>query len=286
VIAISHAGDMMDNLIAAQVPGIDVIVGGHSHSRLPTGEFVWRSEDLKENDVNGTVIVQAHQWGGEIGRLDLLFARDRKGMWHVDRYRARLIPVTPNIPADAGVAAVVDRYWQPISARYGEVIGQAEADFSSRGDDEAPYNLVADAVRETFGTEIELENTGGVRAPLIKGPITRGDMVTLDPFNNTVVLFKIAGRDLKRILWQNRPAVSGIRYRVENAELVEATVDGRPIEDDRTYTGATNSYFAQSGLKGIETEDTGRARLDVVIDYVRKKGTVKPVYDGRRVVGR
>jgi len=286
VIAISHAGDMMDNTIAAKVPGIDVIIGGHSHSRLPTGEFVWRSEDLRENDVNGTVIVQAHQWGGEIGRLDLLFARDRKGVWHVDRYRARLIPVTPNIPPDGAVAAIVDRYWQPISARYGEVIGQAEADFSSRGDDEAPYNLVADAVRETFGTEIELENTGGVRAPLVKGPITRGDMVTLDPFNNTVVLFRITGRDLKRILWQNRPAVSGIRYRVENAELVEATVNGRPIEDDRTYTGATNSYFAQSGLKGIETKDTGRARLDVVIDYVRKRGSVKPVYDGRRVVGR
>ena len=58
------------------MPGIDVIVGGHSHSRLPIGEFVWRGDDLKQNDVNGTVIVQAHQWGGELGRLDLLFEKD------------------------------------------------------------------------------------------------------------------------------------------------------------------------------------------------------------------
>jgi hypothetical protein len=77
-----------------------------------------------------------------------------------------------------------------------------------------------------------------------------------------------------------------VRYRVENREVVEATVNGQPIEDDRTYSGATNSYFAQSALKGIETKDTARPRLDVVIDYIRKKGTVKPVYDGRRVVGR
>jgi 2',3'-cyclic-nucleotide 2'-phosphodiesterase (5'-nucleotidase family) len=284
VIAISHAGEDVDNLMAQQVPGIDVIIGGHSHSRLPTGEFVWRSEDLKVNDVNGTVIVQAHQWGGEVGRLDLLFEKDEKGAWHVGRYRARLMPVTAAIPADPKVAAVVDEYWRPIASRYGEVLGQAEADFSSRGDDEAPYNLVADAVRETFGTEIEMENTGGVRAPLVKGQITRGDLVTLDPFNNTVMLFKVSGRDLKRILVQHRPAVSGLRYRVENRELVEATVNGRPIEDDRIYTGATNSYFAQSALQGIDTQDTKRARLDVVVEYVRKKGSLKPVYDGRRVV--
>ncbi len=284
VIALSHAGDGLDNVMAAQVPGIDVIVGGHSHSRLPTGEFVWRSEDLKMDDVNGTVIVQAHQWGGELGRLDLLFEKDASGGWHVGRYRARLVPVTAAIAADPKVAAVVDQYWRPIATRYGEVIGQAEADFSSRGDDEAPYNLVADAVRETFGTEIEMENTGGVRAPLVKGQITRGDMVTLDPFNNTVMLFKVSGRDLKRILVQHRPAVSGMRYRLENRELVEATVNGHPIEDDRIYTGATNSYFAQSALKGIETQDTKRQRLDVVVEYVKKKGSLKPVYDGRRVV--
>jgi 2',3'-cyclic-nucleotide 2'-phosphodiesterase (5'-nucleotidase family) len=284
IIAISHAGEDVDNLIAAQVPGIDVIVGGHSHSRLPTGEFVWRSDDLKVNDVNGTVIVQAHQWGGELGRLDLLFERDERGAWHVGRYHERLLPVTAAIAGDPKVAAVVERFWQPIAARYGEVIGQAEGDFSSRGDDEAPYNLVADAVRETFSTDFDLENTGGVRAPLVKGQITRGDMVTLDPFNNTVILFKVTGRDLKRILAQYRPAVSGVRYRLENRDLLEASINGRPIEDDRVYTGATNSYFAQSALKGIETEDTGRQRLDVVVEYVKKKGNLKPVYDGRRVV--
>ncbi len=284
VIALSHAGDDVDNMIATQVPGIDVIVGGHSHSRLPSGEFVWRSEDLKANDVNGTVIVQAHQWGGELGRLDLLFERDAKGAWHVGRYRARLLPVNATIEADARVAAVVDQYWQPIAARYGEVIGQAEGDFSTRGDDEAPYNLVADAVRETFATDFDLENMGGVRAPLVKGQITRGDMVTLDPFNNTVILFKISGRDLKRILAQFRPAVSGIRYRLENQNLLDATINGKPIEDDQIYAGATNSYLAQSALKGIETQDSKRQRLDVVVEYVKKKGTLKPVYDGRRVV--
>ena len=76
---LSHAGEDVDERLAAEVPDIDVIVGGHSHSRLPSGNFVWRSEDLPCADANGTVIVQAHQWGGELGRLDLLFEQDAEG---------------------------------------------------------------------------------------------------------------------------------------------------------------------------------------------------------------
>ncbi len=284
IIAISHAGERLDGQLGEAVPGIDVIIGGHSHSRMPLGQLVWHSDELKADDVNGTVIVQAHQWAGEIGRLDLLFHKDDRGSWHVERYRARLIPVTPDIPDDETVAAVVDRYWKPIAARYGEIIGQAADDIAERGADLAPYNLVADVIRETYGADIALENIGGVRAPLIKGNITREDLVNMDPFANTVVTFNISGRKLKEILQKARPAVSGIRYRMEKGALGEATVGGQPIDDDRIYTGVTNSFLAERYLKGMETKNTGRVRLDVVIEYIRKKGTIKPSYDGRRVV--
>lgn len=284
VIAISHSGEQMDEKIGAAVPGLDVIVGGHSHSRLPSGQFVWRSDELKAKEVGGTIIVQDFQWGGELGRLDLLFTKDDEGLWHVDRYRARLIPVTPDIPEDQSVAAVVQRYWKPIAEHYGEVIGQAADDFSERGDDLAPYHLVADAIRESSGSEIELENMAGVRAPLIKGDITLADLMNLDPFENNVVTFKISGRQLKEILRKSRPAVSGIRYRLENGVLTELSVAGQPVQDDRIYTGATNSYFSDRILKGNEIVDTGKLRRDVLIKYIRKKGTVRPSYDGRRVV--
>jgi 2',3'-cyclic-nucleotide 2'-phosphodiesterase (5'-nucleotidase family) len=284
VIAISHAGDQTDQQIAAAVPGVDVIIGGHSHARLPFGQLVWHSDELKSQEVNGTVVVQAHQWGGELGRLDLRFDRDDRGVWHVERYRALLIPITSDIPEDEAVAAVVDRYWKPIAPYHGEVLGQAAADFIERGDDLAPYNLVADAIRETFGVEIELENMGGVRAPLAKGKITRADLVDMDPFDNTIVTFKVSGRRLKEILQSEHPAVSGLRYRIETGKIVEATVAGRPLSETRIYTAAANSFLARTALKGIQVRNTGRQRLDVLIEYVRKKGTVRPVYDGRRVI--
>jgi 5'-nucleotidase / UDP-sugar diphosphatase len=284
VILISHAGEGEDERIAAAVPGIDVIIGGHSHTRLPAGQFIWRSDELEQKSVNGTIIVQAYQWGGEVGRLDLLFDKDDQGIWRVQRYRERLIPITSDIKEDEAVAAVVARYWSKISGRYGEVIGQAGADFVDRGEDQAPYNLVADAVRETYGAEFALENTGGVRASLVKGNITLEDLTQLDPFSNSVVTFKMTGRQLKELILRSKPAVSGVRYRIEGGKLTEVTVGGKPVDDARTYTGVSNSYMAGSALKGIEVVDTGKSRLQVLIEFIRKKGTVFPVYDGRRII--
>jgi 5'-nucleotidase/UDP-sugar diphosphatase len=284
IILISHAGEDVDEDIAREVPGIDVIIGGHSHTRLPLGQFIWRSDELIRRSVNGTIIVQAYQGGGELGRLDLLFGKDEKKVWHVERYRERLLEVTPDIQEDAAVAAVVARYWDPISARYGEIIGQAAADITELDLDKANYNLVADAVRETYGAEIGLENMGGVRAPLIKGNITLEDLTQLDPFSNTVVTFKITGSQLKDILLRSKPAVSGLRYRIEGKQLVEASVDGKPIVDTQVYSGVSNSYMAGTDIKGIEVVDTKKVRLDLIIEYIRKKGTVHPVNDGRRVI--
>jgi 5'-nucleotidase/UDP-sugar diphosphatase len=284
LIAISHSGEKVDGQIAAEVPEISVIIGGHSHSRLPFGDIVRHSDEPEDGEVNGTIVVQAHQWGGELGRLDLLFGLDTHGTWHIERYRAVLIPVTPDIPEDKTVAAVVARYWNPIASRYGEIIGQAAADFVERGDDLTPYNLITDSVRESFGTQIELENLGGVRAPLKKGNITRANLVEMDPFDNTIVTFEISGRRLKEILLSHRPAVAGLHYRIENGSLAEVSVAGNSLADNRSYTGATNSYFARNALKGIPVHDSGKLRSDVVMEYIRKKGIVRPVFDGRRVV--
>jgi len=283
VVVLSHAGYDVDQRIARQVRGIDVIVGGHSHTRLPYGFVEWAGDELFQDRINGTIIVQAFQWGGELGRLDLLLSRGKTG-WTVSRYRASLIPITAKIPEDPQVAAVVERFWRPIAAKYGEVVGEAVADVAPRYDDLAEYNLVADAVRETLGVQFDLENIGGVRAPLVKGPITMGDLVTMDPFNNTVVTTKLTGAQLKAVLLKHKPAVSGIRYRIEGGKLVEASIAGEPIQDDQTYVGAANSYFANYALKDYGYQDTGRSRLQVLIDYVRGKGRILPTYDGRRVV--
>jgi 2',3'-cyclic-nucleotide 2'-phosphodiesterase (5'-nucleotidase family) len=288
VVLISHCGVEVDRELAGIAPTLDVIVGGHSHSRLPAGEY-FRPFEASPSDSNGTIIVQAHQWGGELGRLDLDLSRDAAGQWRIARHNAELLPITSALTPDAGVAAIVDSFWAPIAPKYGEAVGEATDDFSSRRQpdgtwDQANYNLVADAIRETYDTQIEMENLGGVRAPLLRGPITFGDLVMLDPFDNTIVTYHLTGRDLKRILVEHGPAVSGLTYRIEGGKLVEVEVGGKPVRDDAVYTGASNSYFAPRALKGIEYTDTGRPRLEVLREYVRSKKVISPRYDGRRRV--
>jgi 5'-nucleotidase/UDP-sugar diphosphatase len=284
IVILSHCGEKMDRRIAEEVSGIDIIVGGHSHSRIPFGEIVWNSQKGKTRDTHGTVVVQAHQWGGELGRLDIQFEKNARGIWQVIRHHASLIPVTPDIPEDKTVAAVVDHYWKPIAARYNEIIGKAAADFVDNGIDLTAYNLMADSVRESFGTEIALENIGGVRAPLLKGTITLADLAAMDPFDNTVVTFRISGRSLKKLLQSERPAVSGLHYRIEGNTVTEVSVAGAPMIEDRMYTGATNSYVARTALKGIEKKESGKQRRDVLTEYIRKKGIVHPLRDNRRSI--
>jgi 2',3'-cyclic-nucleotide 2'-phosphodiesterase (5'-nucleotidase family) len=114
--------------------------------------------------------------------------------------------------------------------------------------------------------------------------VTRGDLITMDPFDNTIVLFKASGRQIRDILARHAPHVSGLRYRLSNGVLSDVTINGQPLDDERIYEGAANSYFAGFALRDLAKEDSGKKRLDVVIDYVRKKVTITPVYDGRRAV--
>jgi len=285
VVAVTHIGVDEDIKLAAEVPGIDIIVGGHSHTLLPHPVIVPHPLDRSPFSIHGTLIVQDFQWGSSVGRLDLIIHHVAGSRASVERYSGSLLPVTSAQRDDPTVATLIDRYWKPIASKYGRIVGEAAADFAEKGQDLAEYNLVADAVRDQLGVEFEMENPGGVRSMLIHGPITYGDMVTLDPFGNTVVTFHATGKQIKAMLLTSRPAVSGIQYTIDHGVLKRATIAGNDIEDSRTYVGATNSYLAQTLLKDIKDKsDTGKMRLDTVLVYLQNHRPVKPAYDGRRII--
>lgn len=281
VVAVTHIGLDDDRRMAKEIPGIDLIVGGHSHS------FVAKPKVVRQTDgVNQTLIVQDFQWAGTLGRLDMTLHFDAEtSTWKISKHRGNLIPITSRLSEDAEVAKTIAGFWDPIKSEFGAVIGEAGGDFAEKGEDSAEYNLVADAVCEDVKTEFDIENSGGVRSSLPRGPITYGDLVTLDPFSNTVVTFHATGSQIKTILAENSPHVSGIRYKLQNGVLQEATLHGSPIVDDRTYFGATNSYYANFILKDIaDKTDTKQPRLGSILKYFRARKSVTPAYDNRRVI--
>jgi 2',3'-cyclic-nucleotide 2'-phosphodiesterase (5'-nucleotidase family) len=240
VAIVSHCGHEVEWQIAREVPGVDLIVGAHSHKRFPHAVYV-AADRPGPTDPPGTVYVQAHQWGGELGRLDLTLREQTDGRWRVSRYAPALVPVTKQYAEDPQVARTVARYWDQIKARYGAVVGQATGEFTEAiGQDYTNYYLVADAVQQALGTQFDLENRSGVRAPILAGPITMGDIIGVDPFDNTLVTYKIKGSDLKRVLARWRPSTSAsLRYEVR----YEATAAGMGSggTDARARRGASSA---------------------------------------------
>jgi len=121
---------------------------------------------------------------------------------------------------------------------------------------------------------------------LIRGDITYGDLITMDPFNNTIVTFKITGAELKRLLVIHAPAVSGMRYSLDNGTLTSVEVNGQPVDDSAVYFGSSNSFLVSQAnfVTVTDKKDTGRTRVDALIRYIEAQKVIHPAYDGRRVV--
>lgn len=277
VMVLSHLGYDEDLKLAAQVPGIDIIVGGHSNTRLIHPILVKCDGAAQAFSVGGTVIAQAFHWGSELGEVDLVFHKGDSG-WTLMKFDGKLIPITSDIPEDPGVRAVVEKYHSKIAAKYDVVLCEATDDFV----DEAAYNLVSDALRESFGTDFSVHNYGGVRTDLIQGRITAGDIADMFPFANATLTFQATGVQIKELLRASKPAVGNIRYRVQGGKLVSAEIGGKPIEDTKVYSGVTSSFYAENAFpEEIKTTDAGIGFRDVIMKYVKAKKTISPDNENR-----
>ncbi len=160
---------------------------------------------------------------------------------------------------------------------------------------EAVAKWVLEIASQRTDAEFELENFGGVRAPILRGKITRAEMIEVDPFTNTIYTFRIKGADLKKLLGYTRPACSKtLRYTAKGTPrtdgsgktdwtFVEGTVNGQPIDDERIYKGAASSYYFGADVKkyAVDPVDTGKPRLEFITSYIKKTSPIAPTPDGR-----
>lgn len=236
IILLSHLGYWQDQALAAQVSGIDVIVGGHSHTLLgdagklksigltPEGPY---PTAIKSPDGKPVLIVQAWQWGHMIGRIRVRFTPDGD----VAGYDA--MPVIPigdhfvrhNVPVqkesepyrlirraleNSGAARIVLEdpelkqrlapYARQVAAYRLEVVCKAVDDLP-RGLNSGPGPLAADSmIAAAPGAEVALLNYGGVRKDMLAGAISVGDVLEVLPFGNTLVMVDLTGEELKNAI--------------------------------------------------------------------------------------
>ncbi len=278
-VALTHIGFEEDVKLAETMPaGIDLIIGGHSHTRVE-----------KEQIHNGIMITQAENKLKYGTLIRLAVSSDGT----VSR-SMRLIDIRNSKMEKPAIRTMVDRYNDnPV---LNEVIATAADDFSSY--EELGY-LMADAQREAAGADIALMNPGGVRIDqLQKGPVTIKNVYQLDPFGNELVVTKLTGQEihsLMRAAWpvdDNSPLYpSGIRTEVKidtegnPAEFIIMTEDGSPLRPDRIYTVAMNSYMTQ--VYSYEHADPGQSLFfttaDALITYLKKHTELRSYRGEKRV---
>lgn len=318
IIALTHVGYSHDLEIAANVLGIDVIVGGHSHTLLSNtdekavGPYPTM---VKGPDGHEVPVVTAYSYGKYLGDLAVTWD-DAGNVVTADGAPILLdATVTPN-------QAYVDRLAElqkPIEALMTEVIGKATAAIDGAREtcrvvECQMGNLVADAMLDRVadqGVTIAIQNGGGLRASIDAGDITMGEVLTVLPFSNTLATVTLSGADIVDALENGVsdiengagrfPQVAGLKYSYTLAKpagerisdvMIKAEGDAwAPIDEAASYIVVTNNYMRGGGdgygtfAEGDNPYDFGPPLEQVLADYIAKLGgEYTPYTDGRITV--
>ncbi|ORZ34282.1 Metallo-dependent phosphatase-like protein [Catenaria anguillulae PL171] len=241
IIAVSHNGLDDDKIVAESTKGINLIVGGHSHSLMSKNSSlpdVKGTYPLPVTNKEGkkTYIVQAKAWGEYIGKLSIAWDAES----NIVSLDGDPIHLTMDIAQHNATQEVVKKWRAPFDAAAKEVVGNSKTAMK-RGDcnDKAcPLGwFIAETLRKSYSGSLPnfgMINAGGIRADLGAGDIRVGDIMGILPFPNSQVVIEMPGDRVLTML-----------------EHLALTADG---PDAKRKDGKTVSSFAQfSGL---------RARLD------------------------
>ncbi|NRG19541.1 5'-nucleotidase C-terminal domain-containing protein [Rhizobiales bacterium] len=302
IIALTHMGLPRDMQIASKVPGIDVIVGGHSHTLLSNTDdgAAGPYPVIVQNPVGKQVpIVQAYAFGKYLGEIEIVFDDDG----NVLSAAGDPILLDASIAADKDVAARVKELAGPLEELKNQIVGASAAIIdgsrdSCRARECEMGNLVADAMLERVkaqGIDIAIQNGGGLRASIDDGEVTMGEVLTVLPFQNTLSTFQLKGADIVAALENGVsqveegagrfPQVAGMRYVWTRAKKplegriikVEVEQDGSwvPLDPEKTYGVVSNNYMRGGGdgykifaANATNAYDYGPGLEQVVADYI------------------
>ncbi|MBI9106240.1 MAG: bifunctional metallophosphatase/5'-nucleotidase [Spirochaetales bacterium] len=312
IILLSHNGFTHDQAIAAGLDGIDVIVGGHSHTQLLGDDYPAVVQSAGDEPV---LIVQASEYNTYLGNLTVVFneAGVPVSWWGAP------VKMTASIPGDPEVQAYIDEKNMELAPFTGKVIGTVKTELiRSRTSESNIGNMIADAMLDAVkdkGVQIALTNAGGIRANVGTGEFTMQTLMEVLPFGNLVATFEIKGSDLwqvfdhglsqteegagrflqmsgAKIVWD--PSAPPFDYaaqtggRVTGVYITDGMGGWKPLDPDAIYKVAANNYIRGGGddfqvlkEKAINPYDAGPLDLDVVTSYLQKHPSVDYRTEGR-----
>lgn len=289
-----------DVTLARTVPGIDVIVGGHSQNPL-----------FEPDEQSGTLILQAHEWGKYVGRLDLVI---KNGEIQSSEYR--LIPVNlkkkvkqadgsskrvfieTEIKKDKEMLALLTPFQEKGQAELNVKIGAVDDLLIGnrslvRKQETNLGNLIATAMKNKVNADIGIMNSGGIRDDIPAGDVTYKTVLQVQPFGNAIAYVDLNTQELTNYL----SAVgakqagsgafaqfSGVSFTMKNGLATSIKVNGKSLNASKTYRIAINSYVATGGDGYPKVTDhanyvnSGYVDADVLVEYFEQNGTIKTAH--------
>ncbi|HYX27458.1 MAG TPA: 5'-nucleotidase C-terminal domain-containing protein [Pyrinomonadaceae bacterium] len=224
--------------IARQVPGIDVILMGHTHREVPSltvnTEFSferekWNSGNRTPVYDDGVLLTQANRWASHIARVDLYLQKNASGRWQVIMKSARTIPVTEKTEVDPEIAKIGESYDKETQAWLSRAIGESSEELTANGcrfHDSAIIDLIQRVQLEAGNADVSMAACFNDRAHISKGAVTVRDIAGLYEYENTLVTLELTGQQLKDALEHSAEYFREYEQNKTLAQLVDQRVPG------------------------------------------------------------
>jgi 2',3'-cyclic-nucleotide 2'-phosphodiesterase / 3'-nucleotidase len=287
--------------IARQVPGIDVILMGHTHRDVPS--LV----------VNGVLLTQANRWASHVARVDLYLEKDEAGRWHVVAKASRTIPVTEKTTIDPEIAQLGQPYDKETQDWLSRTIGESSEELTSqdcRFRDSAIIDLIQRVQLEAGKADVSMAACFNPQARIPKGPVTVRDIAGLYEYENTLVTLELTGRQLKdalehsasyfreyqpgkslnelvdqRIPGYNFDMAQGVTYELDitkpfGQRILNLKFNGQPLNPTQKLRVVTNNYRVNGGGGFTMYKDapvvyrSSEEVRELIIDWVERHKTI------------
>ena len=301
VVSIGHRFYEDDVKLAQDVPGIDVILGTHSH----------RKEDLKQIPGTNTWIISPFQYFEYVSRVELTF--EDGALSTVGGGLVRMGPDRPEAPDIAQQVASMQRDLEadPQYAARFERLGQAVVELSDANissGESVLGNWVQDTVRSAAGAQVALSTASSFRASIPPGDVTVEDYLTAVPYKNLVLVHEMTGAQVQQLLdlsasklgTDSFSQASGVRYAIQDGKATDVQVLAAPtgnptdpsafvpLDPAATYLVATTDFQARIApgyndlfKQAASVTETGIVVNDLMMQTLRTASPVGAALDGR-----
>ncbi len=289
IIAVAHLGvdegetpeNWLSTTVAREVDGIDVMIDGHSHTKLEEGKVA-----------GDTLVVQTGNYDKNLGLVNLTY---KDGVITV---KADLFTKdeAAEVAEDAKIMALVEEIEAANKVLLEEVVGNTDVALDGERANVRTGStnmgvLITNALLDVTGAQISLQNGGGIRTSIDAGPVTKGEIISVLPFGNTVVVKEITGAQVIEAIENGisaypgasgaYPHMGGLTFTFDESlpagsRVLEVLLtDGSAIDPTAMYTVATNDFTAAGGdnysmFKDAKTVSEFGTLDDIVIAFMNK----------------